>query len=295
MVDRATFRPVQDDVAWQRQLRDRFNGDGVPRTVPHLDLKRAVVRPVSRRLAESVILKYEWLGTMAQTSLHFGIFFGDYCAGVTCAGPCCTGGSPHKLWKLDPHEFIVLARGACVHWAPTGTNSKLVSWTVKLLRKMRTAGFAGKLLAAYADSDAGEIGTIYQACGWHYVGRSSGTLKQWVAPNGRIYDTMKPRDFARQRGGTRMQWVGAMRRAGWREQATNPKHRYVQLLDVDDKPLADRVRHLVEPYPKRERSADSGAADDQSAGGGASPTRSLQLSRKHDHDAADAGQREHSA
>lgn len=267
---RITFRDAQSDVAWQRQLRDRFNVDGVPSGVPHLDLKRAVVRPVSRRLAESIILKYEWLGTMAQTSLHFGIFFGDYCAGVTCAGPCCTGGSPHTLYKLTPHEFIVLARGACVHWAPSGTNSKLVSWTVKLLRQQRV----GKLLAAYADSDAGEIGTIYQACGWHYVGRSSATLKQWVAPNGRVYDTMKPRDFARQRGGTRMQWVAAMRKAGWREQGTNSKHRYVQILDLSDTALVDRVTRMRQPYPKRERSADGGTP--APTGGGASmlPARS---------------------
>lgn len=51
MGHRVTFRSVQHDVAWQRQLRDRFNAEGAPRGLPHVDLKRAVVRPVSRRLA----------------------------------------------------------------------------------------------------------------------------------------------------------------------------------------------------------------------------------------------------
>lgn len=243
---RKTFRSVTNDVAWQRQLRDKFNSEGAPPI--DLDLKKAIVRPVSRRIAEAIILKYEWLGTMATGSkYHFGIFFGSYCAGVTCAGPFGTAGTPHTLWRLDdPADYIVLSRGACVHWAPSGTNSKLVSWTVKLLRKMRV----GKILAAYADTDAGEIGTIYQACGWYYVGKGSAT-RQWIAPNGRIYDQMQPQNFARSRGGTRMQWTLAMRAKGWKEQKTNAKHRYVQILDTSDARLLARVKELQQPYPKR--------------------------------------------
>ena len=99
-MSRLTFRKKAGAVCYQKQLRDQFIDEGVP-PVPHLDLKRAVVRPVSRKTAEQIILKYEWLGTMAQTSQHFGVFFGPFCAGVCCVGTHCSGGvNVHKPFKV---------------------------------------------------------------------------------------------------------------------------------------------------------------------------------------------------
>src|SRR5688500_14772938 len=98
-------------------------------------------------------------------------------------------------WNVDRHQFATLARGACVQCAPLGANSKLVAWTCKLLARDTKA----KLLIAYSDTDAGEIGTIYQACNWVCVGKGSATT-QWIAPNGRIYDQKLPYDMRRREG-----------------------------------------------------------------------------------------------
>jgi hypothetical protein len=117
LVQRSTFRDVCADVAWQKQLRDRYMVEGVP-PVENLDVKRAVVRGVSRRLAEHVILKYEWLGTMARSAEHFGIFFGDYCAGVCCVclnGVGTAGTSSNQEFGIERKDLATLARGACVH------------------------------------------------------------------------------------------------------------------------------------------------------------------------------------
>ncbi len=248
-MSRSTFRDAAGGVAWQKQLRDRYEGEGLP-PVPHLDVKRTIVRPVSRKLAEQIIYKYEWLGTMAQTGWHYGIFFGSYCAGVCCvaAGGGTGGVNSHMEFRIARHEFAVLARGACVHWAPPSTNSRLVSWTTKLFAK----GTNCKILIAYADTDAGEIGTIYQACGWHYIGRGASTM-QWLAPNGRIYDQKLAYDMRRRDGfnRSRKDYVKALRDAGWTEQPSNPKHRYVCILDKSDKALVDRVERMRQPYPKR--------------------------------------------
>ncbi len=248
-LSRSTFRSAAGDVAWQKQLRDRYADEGAP-PVPHLDIKKAIVRPVSRRLAEQIILKYEWLGTMAQTGYHYGLFFGSYCAGVCCvaAGGGTGGVNSHMEWHLERNEFATLARGACVHWAPLGSNSKLVSWTCRLLPKDAKA----KLLIAYSDTDAGEIGTIYQACNWACVGKGASTT-QWLAPNGRIYDQKLPYDMRRREGfkKPRGAYVAALRDAGWTEQKSNPKFRYVCVLDKTDKALIDRVENMRQPYPKR--------------------------------------------
>lgn len=272
---RLTFREKCPAVCWQKQLRDRYAAEGTP-PVPHLDVKRAVVRPVSRRLAEQVILKYEWLGTMAQTGHHFGIFFGAYCAGVTCvaAGAATGGVNSHCELGLLSSQLGTLARGACVHWAPRGCNSKLVSWTCRLIAR---AGI--KAVLAYSDTDAGEVGTIYQACSWFYIGRSKPGTEQYVAPNGRVYDKKIIYDLRRKSGTIdRISWRqqrDALLLAGWRKQASNPKHRYVCVLDRSDDALIARVEKMRQPYPKRATSVDSDAAPVQGAEGGASPTVAL--------------------
>lgn len=263
-MSRQTFRSVVHDVAWQRQLRDRFAREGLPAGLRESDLvlKRAKVRPVSRAVAEQIILKYEWLGTMAPTGLHFGIFFGLYCGGVTCisTGAGSGGTNIHTPFGVERNEIATLARGACVHWAPPGTNSKLVSWTTRLAR---SSDSRLKLLIAYADTDAGEIGTIYQACNWHYIGKGSQT-RQWVSPEGRVMDQKLPSNVQASRNNSkipgydqvhRQDVIAALRSAGWREQVSNPKHRYVALLDKDDTALRARLDSMSFPYPKR---ADEG-------------------------------------
>lgn len=272
---RLTFRDAAGDVAWQKQLRDKYLAEGVP-PVPHLDIKRAQVRRVSRRLAEQVILKYEWLGTMAMTGIHYGLFFGQYCAGVCCvaAGGGTGGVNSHKLFGVQHDELATLARGACVHWSPPGANSKLVSWTCKLLSKETKL----KVIIAYSDTDAGEIGTIYQACNWVCIGRGSSTI-QWVAPNGRIYDQKLAYDLNRKNGfkHKRSDYTKALRDTGWKEQASNPKYRYVYVLDKSDKSLIDRVEHMRQPYPKRNHAdeATKGATSDQLEKGSANLTHPL--------------------
>lgn len=207
------------------------------------------MRRVSRKLAEQIILKYEWLGTMATTGYHYGIFFDDFCAGVTCiaAGATTGGVNIHKPFRVCGDQLGVLARGACVHWAPSGANSRLVSWSSRLFKRDKPDA---KLMLAYSDSDAGEIGTIYQACNWIYIGKGAST-RQWIATNGRVYDQKLPYDLKRRKGGTRAQWCERLRQAGWREQQSNPKHRYVYVLDKSDRALVERVERMRKSYLKR--------------------------------------------
>jgi hypothetical protein len=258
-------------MAWQRQCRDRYAHLPGP-VVTTADLKTARVRPVSRTLATQIILRYEWLGTMVGTNYHYGIFFGMHCAGVCCLG--LNGGGANmdaaKELGLTRQTMGYLARGACVHWAPPGTNSRLVAWTARLFARATGA----KALIAYADTDAGEIGTIYQACGWIYIGVGSPTA-QWVAPSGRVYDQKLAWNLAQQHGHTPGDYRVALRRAGWSQQRSNPKHRYVCLLDPRDAALVARLRALRRPYPKRAVSRDSAASPHQGEEGDANSTTAL--------------------
>jgi hypothetical protein len=272
-VSRFTFRPSDHAVAWQRQIRDKYLSEGTP-PVPHLDVKRAQVKPVTRALATQIILKYEWLGNMSPTFLHFGLFFGMYCAGVTCVGnnTSTAGVTQHQKFGIEAGALLTLARGACVHWAPVGANSKLVSWTCRLLANMN----AGKIIVAFADTDAGEIGTIYQACNWVYIGVTKRPREgQIVSPQGVMRDSKFITNHAHKNRTTFSRMRTALLNAGWRFQSSNPKHRYVYVLDRADSALMARVEHMRQPYPKRATSIASDARSDQGREGGATPTVAL--------------------
>lgn len=244
---RATFRPIVDGApAWQKQLRDQVAEPAPP---VDLALKDAVVRPVSRAAAERVILRYEWLGTLPSTRRHYGIFFGPYLAGVTAVavGNGAGGAYGAMQFGIERLELATLQRGACVSWAPPGTNSKLVSWTVRLLARDEPAV---KLMIAFADSEAGEVGTIYQAAGWTYLGPGA-RVTEWVAPNGGIRNnaTVLKKD---RRGRRSTVWMAErLRAAGWKAQQSNPKGRYAVVVDRRDEKLVDRVAAMALPYPKR--------------------------------------------
>ena len=254
MAARSTWRDKAGaGVAYQKAVRDQYLHEAVPKV--DLTLKRARIRPITRAFAKQIILKYEWLGTMAGTNLHFGIFFGPYCAGVGCVannGGGTAGVNKHMEFGIERTELSTLARGACVHWAPPGTNSKLVAQIVRQLPSVSK----GKVLIAYGDPDAGEIGTIYQACGWTYIGTTNASKHEVLSPMGRVYNTATVGSWGRKRGISYKKMWAALQKDGWVAQASSPKHKYVAQLDRSDDRLAGVLRRMAKPYPKRAREAE---------------------------------------
>jgi hypothetical protein len=90
---------------------------------------------------------------------------------------------------------------------------------------------------AYADPDAGEVGTIYQALGWSYTG--AGRLPHgrrrdlFLRPDGRKVDERILR-----RHGVKLDDL-----VGWRRVSSAPKHRYVWIEGAANPPSL--------PQPKR--------------------------------------------
>lgn len=121
-------------------------------------------------------------------------------------------------------------------------------------------------MVAYADTEAGEIGTIYQASGWYYLGPGS-TVIEWVSPSGRVYNkrvlaptsrttrdgkVVVSRGWAPTAGPDRTRrGTEALLAAGWRQQRSNPKLRYGIAVDKRDAETSSRLRAMALPYPKR--------------------------------------------
>jgi hypothetical protein len=140
------------------------------------DIKLAEVRECSLSTAKQIIEDYEWLGCMpAVVWYSYGIYWAGYCGGVVCYGPeysenlgiqAREQGRKCADWSKYGFEgkMLLLSRGACVHWAHPHAASKLIRRSMDLLPAKY------EVITATTDAAAGEIGTIYQACGFNYVG-----------------------------------------------------------------------------------------------------------------------------
>ena len=77
-------------IAHQRIIRESHSKEFDPVLNEKLALaqsfENATVREISRAEAQTVILKYEWLGNMGCTDYTFGLYFGEHMAGVACFG-----------------------------------------------------------------------------------------------------------------------------------------------------------------------------------------------------------------
>lgn len=247
-------------IAHQRLIREAQqaqNADGNP--VPK-DFSTAQVREISHAEAKTIILKYEWLGTMGMTRRCFGLFFDGELAGVECFGATAGTGVPYLCGTEHADRVMTLCRGACVHWAHPHSASYLISRACKLL-----AAAEGKnIFVAYSDTNAGEIGTVYQACNWFYCGKTADRGSLIVAPSGKVRDQRSIAHFVRDRcrrtntstffrKSTRAEIREELVRTGHKFVPRTPKHRYVGIYGENRlrQELTDALRWNVRPYPKR--------------------------------------------
>ena len=248
--------------AWQRQIRDQrkrddSDADMFGRWWEGIDtnIGLAEVRPVTYHAAADIIHKYEWLGNMGTTEYSFGIFWQNYMAGAVCFGDTAgTNVYASVCGEQYASRAITLCRGACVHWAHPHAASKLINRACRMLSA--THGY--QIFIAYSDPEAGEIGTVYQACGWMYCGMTSATEK-FRLPDGSVKDARLVHAYTRdRRGGTlkythsRAEQKRRMIEAGAEFFMGTPKHRYVNIVGPDSPAIKSLIRWPRGPYPKRD-------------------------------------------
>ena len=138
-------------------------------------LAGCTVEQIGYAEAKALISRYEWLRSMPTgTRACYGLRTSEgELAGVAvfAAGPAPESGD--LCGREHRSEAICLARGACVHWAHLHAASFLISKACRLARR----DYGWRIFFAYADPSAGEIGTVYQACNWLYLGEGVGRSK----------------------------------------------------------------------------------------------------------------------
>jgi hypothetical protein len=258
--------------AWQRQIREREAASDplfAEKQALARDLKTATVREIDYQTAKEFIVRYEWLKNMGTTDVSFGLYFGEHLAGVECFGR--TAGTKSAASVCGPeyaHMVKTLCRGACAPWAHEHSASYLIAAACRL---MGERGF--NIFVAYSDAEAGEIGTVYQACNWIHVEptKQGSSMFAWGGKKGKGFKDGKLRDerniqhcvrSRRFKGQpisaykikcTRREMRERMLREGFLFFKATPKRRYVGFYG--DKRVVRELRAALKwneiPYPKR--------------------------------------------
>lgn len=237
-------------MAHQRKIREakRETDNSFLFGVPRADIKEAELKEISYDDAKSIILDYEWLGTMGTTQYHYGIFYEGVLSGAVCFGyfQAMFGYAVYVGEKYDK-QGIQLSRGACAWWAHEHSASKLIGHG---LRRMAEKGY--KYVVAFSDPSAGEIGTVYQATNWHYLGFIGGVHHDVYYKGGGIYKN--DRDFFKEfgfRGKKQLDEFVVGKPLEVR--ARTQKARYIKLIGTrhENKEMMTVLKDRIKPYPKR--------------------------------------------
>jgi hypothetical protein len=245
-------RPIIAPIAHQRRIRDEEAArDPRPQMA---SLEGCTVAEIPFAEAKAIITRYEHLGSMpAGTRACYGLKdpSGELVGVVAFArGPAPES---HDLCGREHRDLaICLARGACVHWAHPHAGSFLIARACKLAHRDR----GWKIFFAYADPRAGEVGVVYQACNWLYlgvgVGRSGGRGR-W-----RFFSRRESRWHAERAIYKRRALPAALRsHPEWIAERLPDKGRYCWFEGTrrEKRDLQQALKYPPQPFPKRRRAA----------------------------------------
>lgn len=141
-----------------------------------------VTQPFDKERVTKFIERHEWLGTLSQYTTHwFGAYYKGRLAGAILFNVPNTFSK--ALGEDTPNLERLISRGACISWSPKNLASSFLMWCIKFMVKNTPY----RLFTAYSDPSAKELGTIYQACNFFYMGDTFGATKRYINPyNGKI-------------------------------------------------------------------------------------------------------------
>lgn len=207
------------------------------------DIKSSEVRQIDYKTASTIILEYEWIGTMPlpkSVRYMYGIYFGGVLGGaIVYVEP-----STRQYFEKYPRQVVQLNRGATTHWSPKFTASRLIGKSIKSLRAEGV-----KAIIAFCTKEAGEIGTIYQACNFAYVGETSPSKsyyldKHWISER-TLADKVA---WAKNKG---QNWVNKF--ANLQSKQLEGKYKYILFIGYkrEESSFMEEFGLVSKPYPKR--------------------------------------------
>lgn len=129
------------------------------------DAKRIKVKPISSKDGNRIIKALHYSGKVVQNSqLHLGVFMDGKCGGALSFGPSLD--KRNMLGIVEGtgwNEYIELNRMALADWLPRNGESRVLSVSMRLLKKHYPQL---KWVISFADATQCGDGTIYRAAGF---------------------------------------------------------------------------------------------------------------------------------
>lgn len=174
------YKKSKSSICYQRLIREarlendlnRIGNYILNQPINSYVLKQVNFEPKHREFIET----YEWLGTVGNSpKWTFEATCNGYLAGVILFNE--PSSYSKNLLKINTKDLeCLIQRGACVSWAHPHLGSKLIMfgcrWLVQNTKK--------RIFVAYSDPAANEIGTIYQACNFDYIGNNFGARFRYI-------------------------------------------------------------------------------------------------------------------
>lgn len=164
------------EICWQKVIRKKTLVEDIAAGFP-IDLNCSDFILARESLSQEhiqFIERYEWLGCIGVGVTDiFTARWNGHLAGIVMM-------SLPNLPQFGEMETLI-QRGACSAWSPKNLGSKLImfgcKWMVQNTNK--------RIFTAYSDPEAGEIGTIYQACNFDYLGKNFGAKTLFKLDSGK--------------------------------------------------------------------------------------------------------------
>jgi len=123
------------------------------------------------------IERHEWLGNLSQYTTHwFACYHKNVIGGVILFN--MPNAFSKTLGENTKNIERLISRGACISWSPKNLASCFLMWCIKWM----VNNTQYRLFTAYSDPTAKELGTIYQACNFYYMGQTAGTTTRYINP-----------------------------------------------------------------------------------------------------------------
>jgi len=185
------------EVCWQYHIRGENYQDDIESvgfseeyvnelSVSDFDFKQIHTDNAKRDII-NFIERHEWLGNISQFPTHwFGAYHYAKTKNDLFKKPILAGAlifnmpnafSKHLGDNTDELERLI-SRGACISWSPKNLASSFIMWAIRWM----VENTRYRLFTAYSDPQANELGTIYQACNFYYLGQNFGATERYVNP-----------------------------------------------------------------------------------------------------------------
>jgi len=186
------FKDYEKEHCWQYEIRqknlaedllvsDLSRGDADDLSLSDFDFD--FVEKTDKKQCSEIkdfIKRHEWLGKMPIWATHrftARLKKNGVLAGVVVMATPNT--FSHLLGSENKGKEKLIARGACISWSPKNTASWLIMKSIRWM--VENTDF--RYFTAYSDPEAKELGTIYQACNFLYLGQKFGTGYQFLDPD----------------------------------------------------------------------------------------------------------------